>query len=78
MNSLLNGGFPPLVLINKNKECNNKKNNNKECNNKERNIASKIKNNINIRNILQTNNNKDILEIYNKNKTDELDIINSL
>lgn len=68
MNSLLNGGFPPLIL----KNINNKLNNNKE-----RLISSNIKKNINIREILQTKINKNILDIKKENK-DNLVIVTSL
>lgn len=53
-----NGGFPPIFL----------KNNEKSKNNKERFIAS---NNINIRQILQTKNTKNILD---KTKVDNNDL----
>lgn len=58
----LNGGFPPLVLIN----------DKKSDNNKERLIAS----NINIRQILQTNNTKNILDEIKKKE--KLDIVTDL
>lgn len=63
---LNNGGFPPLIFKNIN---------NKSKNNKERLIAPNIKNNINIRQILQINNTKNILE---KNEKEEINIITSL
>ncbi len=68
MSNLANGGFPPLIIKNINK---------KQENNKERSIASTMKNNINIREILQTKINKNILENINKD-TNELEIVTSL
>lgn len=57
MSNLANGGFPPLIIKNINK---------KQENNKERSIASTIRNNINIREILQTKINKNILGLMNE------------
>ena len=68
MSNLANGGFPPLIIKNINK---------KQGDNKERLISSNIKNNINIREILQIKTNKNILENINKD-TNELEIVNSL
>ena len=65
-NILNNGGFPPLLF----------KNNKKSEKNKEYFIASTIYNNINIHEILQTKNNKNILD--NINKKEELNIIINL
>ncbi len=68
MSSLPNGGFPPLIIKNINK---------KQENNKERSIKSTITNNINIREILQTKTNNNILENINKEKN-EVKIVTSL
>jgi len=62
-----NGGFPPLVL----------KNNKKSENNKDRFIVSNIKNNINIRQILQTKNTKNILDKIKDDKND-LEVVTNL
>lgn len=61
------GGFPPLIL----------KNNKKLENNKERYVTSKINNNINIRQILQTKTTSNILDKI-KYKKDQLDIVTNL
>jgi hypothetical protein len=65
-NNKLNGGFPPLIL----------KNIKTKSDNKERYFAPTIKNNLNIRQILQLKTRKNILD--NTNKDNELEIINSL
>lgn len=62
-----NGGFPPLIL----------KNNKKLENNKERYVTSKINNNINIRQILQTKTTSNILDKI-KYEKDQLDIVTNL
>jgi hypothetical protein len=66
-NTQNNGGFPPLIL----------KNNTKTDKKKEYFIASTINNNINIRQILQTKNTKNILDNIKKEKED-LDIVVNL
>jgi hypothetical protein len=67
-NNKLNGGFPPLIL----------KNIKIKSDNKERYFVSTIKNNLNIRQILQLKTGKNILDKNNTNKDNELEIINSL
>jgi hypothetical protein len=67
---LNNGGFPPLILK-KSKKSSNKNNN------KERTIAADIKTNVNIRQILQTNNTENILDTI-KQKKDDLEEVDSL
>ena len=62
----LNGGFPPLILKNKNIKSKNK----------ERYFAPI--NNLNIRQILQSNTKKNILDEDNKNKDTQLEVVTSL
>jgi hypothetical protein len=67
VSQISNGGFPPLIL----------KNNKKSENNKERFITSNIKNNINIRQILETKNIKNILDNIKNNKNN-LEVVTNL
>lgn len=64
----MNGGFPPLILKDNKKISNN---------NKERFVSSTIKNNINIKKILETKNTTNILEKDNS-IVNNLDIVTSL
>ena len=61
-----NGGFPPLIL----KKI-------KKSDNKERTTSSNIKTNVNIRQILQTNNTENILDTVKQPK-DDLEEIDEL
>ncbi len=63
-NNELNGGFPPLIL-----------NKNIKSKNKVRYFAPIMKNNLNIRQILQSKTKKNILDEDNKNKDEQLEII---
>jgi hypothetical protein len=67
-NNELNGGFPPLILKNKNINSNTK----------ERYFATTVINNLNIRQILQSKNDKNILDKNNEKKDNQLEIITSL